>query len=183
VRGVLEEGLAAIGFHDDAIAATWEELCRLAAAPDADDLAVRSMSELLQQRPRLGGEARVSADGPSEPRMFDLDPAPTPELAAAVERIRQLAFGTWLEFAQTPPAAPVRRRLCWFSGETGRAVLLSPRGGKGDERSLVQLANDLAHGRLRVMSDEHSHPIDRAWREVMALHRGGHVRGTAGSVP
>lgn len=183
LRGVLEEGLAAIGFHDDAIAAAWDELCRLAAAPDADDQAVRSMSELLQQRPRLGGEARISADGQAEPRLFDLHPAPTTELAAALERIRHLAFGTWLEFAQTPPAAPVRRRLCWFSGETGRAVLLSPRGAKGDERSLVQLANDLAHGRLRVMSDEHSHPIDRAWREVMALHRGGHLRGTAGSVP
>lgn len=175
LRGTLEDGLAAIGFHDDAIAAAWDELGRLAASPDADELAVRSMSALLQQRPRLGGEAR-SESGPA-----DFGPAPTADLVAALERIRQLPFGTWLEFVQKPPAAPLRRRLSWFSEVTGRAVLLSARGGKGDEYSLAQLAGDLARGQLRVMPDQQAQLLDQAWRAVMALQRASLDRASAGS--
>ena len=135
----------------------------------------RSMSALLQQRPRLGGEAR-SESGPA-----DFGPAPTADLVAALERIRQLPFGTWLEFVQKPPAAPLRRRLSWFSEVTGRAVLLSARGGKGDEYSLAQLAGDLARGQLRVMPDQQAQLLDQAWRAVMALQRASLDRASAGS--
>lgn len=181
LRSVFEDGLAAIGFHEDAIAAAWEEVCRLATSPDSDDRATRSLSALLQQRPRLGGETRIAGEGSGESWLVETQAVATPELAAAAERIAQLPPGTWLEFVHKPPAPAVRRRLCWFSTLTGRTVLLSPRGGKDDERSLAQLARELALGQLRVVPDAQSHLVDSAWREVMAMHRASPILGAAGS--
>jgi hypothetical protein len=180
LRGVLEQGLAAIGFHDDAITSAWDELCRLATAPEAGDAAARSISTLLQQRPRLGGEARAGdADNPA----MSSPGREAPGQAAAADRIRQLPPGSWLEFVAKPAAVVVRRRFCWFSAVTGRTVLLSPRGGKGEECSLDHLAHELASGRLRILPDGHDQLIDRAWREVMSTLRDGIGGVSGGSNP
>lgn len=173
LRPDLEEGLAAIGFHDQAIATAWTDIAELvdAMSEDAQQAAQRKMDELIRQRPRLGGGARMDDAG---------DPQPLPELGAeereARARIEQLPFGTWLEFAQKPPLAPLRRRLCWFSAVTGRCVLLSPRGGRHEEVRIEQLARDWARQRVRLLEFDQDHLIDRTWREIMAVFRGAAMR-------
>lgn len=178
LRGALERGLAAIGFHDDAITAAWDELSRLATAPEAGDAAARSISTLLQQRPRLGGDARNGSDADTS-ALAQVPANVLPGQEDAAERLRQLPLGTWLEFVPKSPAAPSRRRLCWFSAVTGRTVLLSPRGGKGEEHSLAQLAHELISGRLRILQDGHDQLIDRAWREVVIALRDGIIGGSS----
>lgn len=62
LRSMLEEGLAAIGFHDDAIATVWANLTQLIVPAGSAAVATESasaMTALLRDKPRLGGEARA----------------------------------------------------------------------------------------------------------------------------
>lgn len=171
LRTDLEEGLAAIGFHDDAIATAWRDVLQLVESPGAHSQAAaeRAIDVLIRQRPRLGGETRGSEDetawtGPGEA-------GGNAAQRAARAEIEQLPFGSWLEFRPTAAAVPLRRRLCWYSSVTGRCVLLGPRGSRHEDRSLDQLAREWASGRLRRIDIDHDQVIDHAWREIMATLR------------
>ena len=67
LRGSLEEGLAAIGFHDNAIVAAWNDLSGLidATHDEAHAAAAHAMVELIRQKPRLGGGADATASSGS----------------------------------------------------------------------------------------------------------------------
>ncbi|GMU44774.1 MAG: DUF1631 family protein [Xanthomonadales bacterium] len=170
VRGEIEDGLSAIGFHDDAIAAAWADLRHLAEVRTelVRQTVERKLDELMRQRPRLGGGARVGEveAGVMVPGKVGL------ETLAAREAIEKLAQGSWLEILQEPPLPPLRRRLCWLSPITGRCLLLNPRGSRLEERQLDRLAEDWAQRRVRVIDAEQGYLVDRAWREILSTLHG-----------
>lgn len=174
LRGSLEEGLAAIGFHDNAIVAAWNDLSGLidATHDEAHAAAAHAMVELIRQKPRLGGGADATASsGSAGGDSWQAEDAPielSGEERAVVENLKQTEIGTWFEFTLNRQGDKARRRLCWFSPVTGRCLFLNVRGAKSDDRMLDQLAREISRGTVRQVSAERANPLERAWRAIMA---------------
>ncbi|HWS25294.1 MAG TPA: DUF1631 family protein, partial [Xanthomonadales bacterium] len=171
LRGQLEEGLSAVGFHDEAIVTAWNDLSGLVDATHekAQQAAARAMSELIRQKPRLGGEA---AGAPPDDSWSSTADAGAEQLSHAeldaVERLKRVEVGTWFEFTLNRQGDKARRRLCWFSPVTGRYLFLNARGAKSEDRMLVQLAREIVRGSVHQASAERTDPVERAWRAVFA---------------
>ena len=90
----------------------------------------------------------------------------TPEEMQVLEHIRTLPFGTWFEFTTNQQGATVRRKLAWFSTLTGRCLFVNQRGARTDEKTLDQLARDIARKQAKVWSDQPESLIDRAWKAI-----------------
>ena len=182
LRGSLEEGLAAIGFHDNAIVAAWNDLRSLIDTnhESAHAAAAQIMAELISQKPRLG----IDASAPGNLGLPAADPDQSPvnhepielnrEELELVERLKQTEIGTWFEFTTNRRGDKARRRLCWFSPVTGRCLFLNVRGAKSEDRMLEQLAREMSRGLVRQVSAERMDPVERAWRAIktrLALSR------------
>jgi hypothetical protein len=98
-------------------------------------------------------------------------PSLTPEEAQVLERIRTLPFGTWFEFTTNQQGATVRRKLAWFSTLTGRCLFVNQRGARTDEKTLEQLARDMARKQAKIWTDNSESRIDRAWKAIMGTLR------------
>ena len=104
----------------------------------------------------------------------------TPEETQILERIRSLPFGTWFEFTTNQQGATVRRKLAWFSTLTGRCLFVNQRGARTDEKSLEQLARDIARKQAKIWSENPELMIDRAWKAIMGTLKqfsGGETQG------
>ena len=55
----------------------------------------------------------------------------------------------------------------WFSTLTGRCLFVNQRGARTDEKTLDQLARDMARDQVRVWSENKDSLIDRAWKAIM----------------
>lgn len=95
-----------------------------------------------------------------------------PPLAAdelrVLERLKSVPFGTWFEFVANQQGDKVRRKLSWFSTVTGRCLFVNQRGARTEEKTLEQLARDIARGHASVVEAQKESLIDRAWNAIMA---------------
>jgi pyruvate/2-oxoglutarate dehydrogenase complex dihydrolipoamide acyltransferase (E2) component len=133
-----------------------------AAANDDDLESSTALAMKLKSRARFGGEqAEPVKPVPKAP------PSLTPEEAQVLERIRTLPFGTWFEFTTNQQGATVRRKLAWFSTLTGRCLFVNQRGARTDEKTLEQLARDIARKQAKIWSENSDSLIDRAWKSIL----------------
>ncbi|GMU42978.1 MAG: hypothetical protein AMXMBFR25_09640 [Lysobacterales bacterium] len=173
-----ESGLAAIGYHEDAITRSWKELSHLAEAGRDDVQAADQLQQLVAHQPRLGGERRDA-----EPAHEGIRPAfgkrearlPVgPREREMIERVKRLPFGTWCEFTLNQQGDTARRKLAWYSPVTGNCLFVNARGGKVAERTIEDLARDLVRGNVKVVIEApHESLIDRAWKGILSMLRGG----------
>ena len=173
LRQELDVGLSQVGLHGDDVKAVLGRLFPPSGKAANDEEAAAAVPEIssteialkLKSRARLGGEpanapdARPVAPKPTVPL--------TPEEAQMLERIRGLPFGTWFEFTTNQQGATVKRKLAWFSTLTGRCLFVNQRGARTDEKTLDQLARDMARDQVRVWSENKDSLIDRAWKAIM----------------
>jgi len=126
--------------------------------PSATDLALR-----LKQRQRLGGqrsqEARRGNDAEEQPPLG-------PQEARIHNRLRQLPFGTWFEFADPSGGPSNALKLAWFSPVSGNSLFVTRRGQRGEEMNLRELARAMASGRVREMPAQRDGLLDRAWHSL-----------------
>lgn len=124
--------------------------------PSATDLALR-----LKQRQRLGESQHAKA-------------APTPHSEAPLgpqearihNRLRQLPYGSWFEFADPATGEISQRKLAWFSPVTGNSLFVTRRGQRGEEMNLRELARAMSSGRVRELSPQRDGLLDRAWQAL-----------------
>jgi hypothetical protein len=138
--------------------------------PSATALALK-----LKSRTRLGGEQTQ----PAKPAVRVASTL-TPEETQIMERIRTLPFGTWFEFTTNQQGATVRRKLAWFSTLTGRCLFVNQRGARTDEKTLDQLARDIARKQVKIWTDQQESLIDRAWKAIVGTLKqfgGGEAQG------
>lgn len=64
-----------------------------------------------------------------------------------------------------------RQRLSWYSLITDNALFVNPRGQKVAEHSLDSLARLMAHGQARLVNEDKSRLIDRAWQATLRTLR------------
>ena len=107
-------------------------------------------------------------------------PALDPRDLPIEQRLRKLPFGSWFEFVDPVSGQVAKRKLAWYSPMSGRCLLVSVRGQRGEEMTMAQLAHEVASGRVREAPTEHESLLDRAWRSLtgnlrqsVVLARGG----------
>lgn len=172
----VEAALLQVGYHHDEAAA----ISRRLSTPGGEDES-SSRTELtarLRARSRLGEQG----DG-HDPRKT----APLARSAAEEElykQLRTLPFGTWFEFTTNQQGDVRRQRLSWYSLITDNALFVNPRGQKVAEHSLDGLARLMAHGQARIVNEDKSRLIDRAWQATLRTLRslagsGAATEGTA----
>jgi hypothetical protein len=197
LHSLFEDGLASIGYHDDAVGKAWADIARLVeevgdASATAAAAAVR---ELVEQQPRLGEVrkespptgANAGAAAPTRTLLQTLrkDAALplSPREAEMAERIKRMPFGTWFEFIVNQQGDRVKRKLCWFSPVTGHCLFVNVRGAKAQERTIDDLARDLVRGNVRLVEEKSESLIDRAWKGIVSMLRGAGLSGGDAPAP
>lgn len=159
LREEIETGLALIGYHLADIRHVMQRL--IGEIDGADDPAeTATLAMRLRARARLG-ESRVG-DGPVVP---ESTVTASPEEQAWIERVRELPIGTWL----APGGGEgTRMKIAWRSDALGQVLLVNRRATSAEERSVVQLARDLARGTWRIVMAAPTPPVERVFQRILS---------------
>ena len=167
LRSDLEAGLCQVGLHNEDVRSVLASLFPPSAAqaplPSAE---LARIATTLKDKTRLGGEPghAQAADAPAAPGLNSAE-------TAMLEKLRKTAFGTWFDFITNQQGAAVRRKLAWFSTMTGRCLFVNQRGARSEDRTLEQLAREMARGQARIVAAESNSMIDRAWKAIVDVLR------------
>ncbi|HTA66221.1 MAG TPA: DUF1631 family protein, partial [Xanthomonadaceae bacterium] len=160
----VERSLMQVGYHAEEAAAIGQRLS--SASEESDDPASRTeLAIKMKTRTRLGENVGAKPAG------IELPPLNRHE-EECLERIRELPFGTWLEFVTNQQGDSVRRRLSWFSPISGHCLFINHRGQKVGDYTLDTLARAMAKDQVRVVEPKHESLLDRALHKVRDLLRG-----------
>jgi len=156
----IEQGLTQVGYQADEASAIALRLVDPSAPAGKDE--GNSRTELTM---RLKSGARLGEE------MEGATARKTPlndEQRIHLERLKQVAFGTWFDFTSNQQGDISRRRLSWFSVATSHALFVNHRGQKVAEYTLEQLARLMAKDQLKIVESEKVSVLDRAWNNVIS---------------
>ncbi|CAM5571889.1 Thymidine phosphorylase OS=Rhodanobacter lindaniclasticus OX=75310 GN=B1991_11550 PE=4 SV=1 [Rhodanobacter lindaniclasticus] len=91
-----------------------------------------------------------------------------------------MPFGSWFEFVDPASGQIARRKLAWYSPMSGRCLLVSRRGQRGEEMTMAQLAHEVARGRACEVPAQPESLLDRAWRGLTGSLRQAAAGGRGG---
>lgn len=165
----IETALLQVGYHHDEAAA----IARRLSTPGGED-ETTSRTELAT---RLKARTRLGDQGDGAPRKDVAGPR-SPAEEACYAQLRSLPFGSWFEFVINQQGDLRRQRLSWYSPMTGNALFVNQRGQKVAEHSLDGLSRLMAGGQARLLVEEKSRLIDRAWHATVRT-----LRSLAGQAP
>ena len=167
LRSEIETGLDQVGYHKEDIQAVVKRLfLSEEAANEANPSTNTEIAIKLKSKQRFGDDTTATPDGAKLEKRRP--PAPgTPE-AKMLDRLKTLPFGSWFEFKTNQQGDTVRRKLAWFSTVTGRCLFVNQRGVRTDEKTLEQLARDVAHGQASIVEEEKETLVDRAWKAIVS---------------
>ena len=126
---------------------------------------VPTQTELLI---RLKARRKADEDEPAAEKAAPRKLSLTPSERRALATLKQLPFGSWLEFTVNQQGQKAARKLAWYAPASGRCLLVSARGTAAPERMLEQVARQMARGQVRVLPRQDEGMIDRAWNALMA---------------
>ncbi|MFX3602811.1 DUF1631 domain-containing protein [Xanthomonas arboricola] len=165
----IETALLQVGYHHDEAAA----IARRLSTPGGED----EMTSRTELATKLKARTRLGDQGDSAPRKDVAGPrSPTEE--ACYTQLRSLPFGSWFEFVINQQGDLRRQRRSWYSPMTGNALFVNQRGQKVAEHSLDGLSRLMAGGQARLLVEEKSRLIDRAWHATVRT-----LRSLAGQAP
>uniref|UniRef100_UPI003F81A0EE DUF1631 domain-containing protein n=1 Tax=Xanthomonas sp. 0924 TaxID=2835534 RepID=UPI003F81A0EE len=165
----IETALLQVGYHHDEAAA----IARRLSTPGGED----EMTSRTELATRLKARTRLGDQGDSTPRK-DIAGPRSPAEEACYTQLRSLPFGSWFEFVINQQGDLRRQRLSWYSPMTGNALFVNQRGQKVAEHSLDGLSRLMAGGQARLLVEEKSRLIDRAWHATVRT-----LRSLAGQAP
>jgi hypothetical protein len=132
-------------------------VAQTAPPPSQTELLIR----LKSRRKPEEDEAATAAE--AAPRKLSL----TPSERRALDTLKKLPFGSWLEFTVNQQGQRVARKLAWYAPSSGRCLLVNARGAAAPERRLDQVARMMARGQVRVVPRQDGGMIDRAWNALV----------------
>ncbi len=190
----VESGLQQIGMHAEESVQVAQRLLGAGTPdpatelPSATDLALR-----LKQHQRLGEQQAGHEPAIASPIVKPTPPRPATEAATSTrppavdprearieQHLRKLPFGSWFEFVDPSSGQIARRKLAWYSPMSGRCLLVSRRGQRGEEMTMAQLAHEVARGRVCEVPAEPESLLDRAWRGLTGSLRQAAASGRSG---
>ena len=167
LRSEIETGLDQVGYHKEDIQAVVKRLFLAdEAANEADPSTSTEIAIKLKSKQRFGDDTTATPES-AKPEKRRPPVAGTPE-AKMLDRLKTLPFGSWFEFKTNQQGDTVRRKLAWFSTVTGRCLFVNQRGVRTDEKTLEQLAHDVAHGQASIVEEEKETLVDRAWKAIVS---------------
>ena len=175
----VESGLQQIGMHAEESVQVAQRLIGAGKTdpsidlPSATDLALR-----LKQHQRLGEhqseqDSAGAGAGPVSAPPSESPPITDPRAQRIEQHLKKLPFGTWFEFVDPASGQIMQRKLAWHSPMSGRCLLVSRRGQRGEEMTLAQLAQEVASGRACEVPTQREGLLDRAWRNLTGSLRQG----------
>lgn len=167
LRDEITEGLGQVGIHGDEA----EQIARHVVTPSttpeqpesSQNLTRTELAMRLKQHQRLG---QAEADAAKKEEKKHEKPELEPAVQEAIERLRQLRYGAWLEFVR-PDKQVLRRKLAWFSPVTGHCLVVSQRGTREDVSTIEDLARMLVNGSVRLPEEKGDSLLDRAWGTIV----------------
>jgi len=172
LAGDIEAAMRRVGYHGNEAVAIACHLSRPDCVPAGDDMPdVGELTDRIRNYARFGteDENRIDDDMDAQDAPPRPDDVPAPVLAASMERLLALPFGTWLDCPQEGRDGLLRRRLSWFSTETGRALMVNRRGQRVTELPLADLARQMATRQAFVVEPQDIRLVDRAMRATAVL--------------
>lgn len=164
----VESGLQQIGMHAEEAVQVAQRLLGAgkpdpaAELPSATDLALRLKQHQRLGEQQAGHEPVAAAAAGAAPAAAAADPREQ----RIEQHLRELPFGSWFEFVDPVTGQIARRKLAWHSPMSGRCLLVSRRGQRGEEMTLAQLAHEVASGRACEVPAQSESLLDRAWRSL-----------------
>ncbi|MEO7073112.1 MAG: DUF1631 family protein [Rhodanobacter sp.] len=175
----VEAGLQQIGMHTEEAIQVAQRLLGVAPAEgEVEQLSTTDLALRLKQHQRLGETA--GAEPTPAPVAAPAEP-PDPHVERVLKHLQQLPFGTWFEFPDGAGGTATRRKLAWYSPMSGRCLLVTRRGQRSEESTLLQLAQELADGRAQEAPPQSGSLLDRAWRSLSGVLRQSSSSATAES--
>jgi hypothetical protein len=86
----------------------------------------------------------------------------------ALDKLKSLPFGSWLEFTVNQQGQKIARKLAWYAPASGRCLLVNARGAAAPERTLEQVARMMARGQVGLLPPQDDGMLDRAWAALVA---------------
>ncbi|TPG11701.1 DUF1631 family protein [Rhodanobacter glycinis] len=163
----VESGLQQIGMHAEEAVQVAQRLLGAGTPdpavelPSATDLALR-----LKQHQRLGEHQSAQHEPAAVHPAQVQTPEPSPRERRIEQHLREVPFGSWFEFIDPTTGQIARRKLAWYSPMSGRCLMVSRRGQRGEEMTLAQLAHEVASGRVCEVPAQPESLLDRAWRSL-----------------
>ncbi len=175
----LRHGLATVAFDETDVRRLMQQLNVLyqsllqPAAPTAVTEAPElELTDPLPISSQEAGDSVMSVIAEEEPAAAPLDSVEERWVAA----VRELKVGTWIEFLDEQ-GAKERAKLSWISPISSKYLFVNRKGLKVADRTLVQLASDLAEGRVTVLEEV---PLfDRALDAIVERLKSTHAAKTA----
>ena len=106
--------------------------------------------------------ANIAAGDTGEDDTGDTDTDLPPEVRAAAEQLKSIAFGTWFHIQQSTDEHPIRVKLSWYSRMSGNYMFVDSMGVKSTVWPVNELAAMMVDGRARVISDSKKPFVRRA---------------------
>ncbi|HSX61090.1 MAG TPA: DUF1631 domain-containing protein [Tahibacter sp.] len=151
----LRHGLATVAFDETDVRRLMQQLNVLyqallqPAAPTAvTEAPTFELTDPLPASTHEAGESVMSAINEEEPAAAPLESVEERWIAA----VRELKVGTWIEFLDEH-GAKERAKLSWISPISSKYLFVNRKGLKVADRTLVQLASDLAEARITVLEE------------------------------
>lgn len=175
----LRHGLATVAFDETDVRRLMQQLNVLyqallqPAAPTAvTEAPALELTDPLPPASQEVGESVMSAIAEEEPAAAPLESVEERWIAA----VRELKVGTWIEFLDEQ-GAKERAKLSWISPISSKYLFVNRKGLKVADRTLVQLASDLADERITVLEEV---PLfDRALDAIVERLKSTHAAKTA----
>lgn len=151
----LRHGLATVAFDETDVRRLMQQLNVLyqallqPVAPTATTEApLLELTDPLPPATQDGGDTVMSAIAEEEP------PAPAADQLdeSWITAVRELKVGTWIEFFDEQ-GAKERAKLSWISPISSKYLFVNRKGLKVADRTLLQLASDLAESRITVLEE------------------------------
>lgn len=157
LEGQLRTGLSAVAYHPPEI----DQLCAELRAFLRWRLGEESRPACVDRVPEIACEAdHFLPPAPAvedQPSIDELDPS-------LMVRIRNLAPGTWFEFAHPNRAESDRAKLAWISPNTGRCLFVNRNGMRVGERPPEEIVRMLQRGLARIY--EHANLMQQVLSEL-----------------
>ena len=93
----------------------------------------------------------------------------SPEVKAALSRLKEIAFGTWFLIQEGRTAHPTRIKLSWFSKLSGNYMFVDSMGVKSKVWKQNELATLLAEGKARIIDETKVPFVKRALEAIRRL--------------
>jgi len=117
-------------------------------------------TEVAEQPPIEAAQVEQQAEVDSEPTL----PA---EVQAMIERLGDIEFDTWFEFADADTGRHHRYKLAWYSKISSNYMFVDAMGVKAAEFTRAVLAEKLCSGRAHIL-EQHDKPfLDRALSTIL----------------